>query len=156
MDTHATEKTLEKTCTFQDTGRILEGAKEKSDEEGKKRDRTKNQESSWEENKRKEKVQGQYSKIRYVTAFIPHFPPLNSNSSPRLHYPFPLNPAHNSHNQRTNRLLFYSSLIEDSHFSEGSVDVHTTLENKNTGGLHCPQKGKSTSEHSKLVFSDYR
>ena len=73
-----------------------------------------------------------------------------------LHYPFPLNPAHNSHNQRTNRLLFYSSLIEDSHFSEGSADVHTTLENKNTGGLHCPQKGKSTSEHSKLVFSDYR
>lgn len=42
MDTHATEKTLEKTCTFQGTGRILEGAKEKSDEEGKKRDRTKN------------------------------------------------------------------------------------------------------------------
>lgn len=37
-DTHATEKTLEKTCTFQDTGRILEGAKEKSDEEGKKRE----------------------------------------------------------------------------------------------------------------------
>lgn len=40
-------------------------------------------------------------------------------------------------------------------FSEDSADVHTTLENKSTGGLPGPQKGTSTSGHSKLAFSGY-
>lgn len=40
-------------------------------------------------------------------------------------------------------------------FSEGSAGVHTTPENKGTGWLRGPGKGKPTPECSKLAFSDY-
>lgn len=153
MDIHATEKTLEKTCIFR--------AQEEYQKELKKNQMRREKRET---EPRTRRVHGKKTKEKFKDSTVRldkllllfHISLPLTLINHRLHYSLPLNPAHNSHNQRTNRLLFYSSLIEDSHFSEGSVDVHTTLENKNTGGLHCPQRGKSTSGHSKLVFSDCR